>query len=521
MSNNFRYEPPKKNTASRSPYSSPKKRKTFRLPFKFPGKRTKTSRSTYKPPMQHTTSRSTYKPPVQHTSSSYFGTSESQPVSRSPYSYNNPYNRNKSKKPRRKIRVSFLTVLSVLVILVNIFIYFNNSSKEKSEFDYEYETTDISQWEQNIGQNEEQNNEQNDEQNKSENHTKTIYDEGDRALWYNYCRLDDEEKQYYIIAYNSMINGETRFSFNCSVKYDIESEIRKIAYAVLNDHPEIFWINGYSYSYLDNMFLSSSQKCTVYIDNFDFWNLSFNKEEMKEELNREVDKVAEQALQSGGAFEQVKYVHDYLVNKITYDHEATKYTTEESIQDGFCYARSAYGALVKNSVVCAGYAKGFQIIMNRLGYNCAYICGDTPLGYHAWNLIKLDNEYYWMDVTWDDVDSEDEIDVVYYNYFCVSDEILYRTHTPDIVPSVPICDSTEYEYYHTMGLYIDDYSLNKLTNALNKQKGNQYLTVRLSDINQIYEAKKDFREALINADIYWNNYYIICYSDECTIWAYQ
>ena len=56
--------------------------------------------------------------------------------------------------------------------------------------------------------------------------------------------------------------------------------------------------------------------------------------------------------------------------------------------------------------MCAGYAKAYQLILNRMGIECGYITGnavnDMVSGPHAWNYVRLDGNYYQVDVTWDD-----------------------------------------------------------------------------------------------------------------------
>ena len=100
--------------------------------------------------------------------------------------------------------------------------------------------------------------------------------------------------------------------------------------------------------------------------------------------------------------------------------------------------QTAYSALVLNKTVCAGYAKAFQYIMIELGIPTYYVSGEAQ-GDHAWNIVKLDDEYYNVDLTWGDQE------VIIYNFFNVSDEILNKTHTrSEISKLLPICNGKEY-----------------------------------------------------------------------------
>ena len=84
------------------------------------------------------------------------------------------------------------------------------------------------------------------------------------------------------------------------------------------------------------------------------------------------------------------YIHDALMSRITYDLRAP-------------LNQSAYSALVNDRTVCAGYARAFQYLMTQMGIPCYYCTGYAGEN-HAWNIVKLDNEYYNADVTWDDTD---------------------------------------------------------------------------------------------------------------------
>lgn len=58
-----------------------------------------------------------------------------------------------------------------------------------------------------------------------------------------------------------------------------------------------------------------------------------------------------------------------------------------------------------------GYANAYQYLCNKAGLFCAQISGkaNTGIDGHVWNVIKLNNEYYYIDTTWMDNDNELEI----------------------------------------------------------------------------------------------------------------
>ena len=97
--------------------------------------------------------------------------------------------------------------------------------------------------------------------------------------------------------------------------------------------------------------------------------------------------------------------------------------------------QSAYSALVNGRTVCAGYARAFQYLMQRLGIPCYYCTGYAGED-HAWNIIKLGEDYYNVDVTWDDTDTPT------YDYFNKSDREFGTSHMrTGLAVYLPACGS--------------------------------------------------------------------------------
>lgn len=102
--------------------------------------------------------------------------------------------------------------------------------------------------------------------------------------------------------------------------------------------------------------------------------------------------------------EKVISAHDWLVTNCQYDpyigtggkyiaSDGTVYNDEPAVY-------TSYGAFVNHNVVCQGYALAFKVLMDRAGIPCCYVKSDTM--HHAWNMVRLDGNWYHVDVTWDD-----------------------------------------------------------------------------------------------------------------------
>ncbi len=94
--------------------------------------------------------------------------------------------------------------------------------------------------------------------------------------------------------------------------------------------------------------------------------------------------------------------------------------------------------------------------------------------YHAWNLVKLEGNYYHTDVTWDDSSKTDKNPgggkgEIFYQYFCITTEEIKRSRNIDMENLIPVCKAVKCNYYHRRGLYFTEYNLNKITAAVAPQ----------------------------------------------------
>ncbi len=118
-------------------------------------------------------------------------------------------------------------------------------------------------------------------------------------------------------------------------------------------------------------------------------------------------------------YEKVRRIHDFIVNQTSYDRSYQFY--------------SAYDALVRHAGVCHAYALLTYKLMTDAGIPCRYERGYAKNslfeGPHAWNIVKVDGIWYYLDVTWDDPIGNREI--LRHDYFLVGSKRFLRNHTPD------------------------------------------------------------------------------------------
>ncbi len=114
--------------------------------------------------------------------------------------------------------------------------------------------------------------------------------------------------------------------------------------------------------------------------------------------------LAELGTSQMSAYSKVKAVHDYVCALITYTNDVDN-------------ASSVYGAYVRGEGLCNSYALCMYKLLVEAGVPCHWIGGSAGTGRdsagHAWNIVKLGNQWYNLDATWDDADN----DKVSYDYF--------------------------------------------------------------------------------------------------------
>ena len=142
-------------------------------------------------------------------------------------------------------------------------------------------------------------------------------------------------------------------------------------------------------------------------------------------------------------------IYENIIGLVDYDSIGLDESKSEPKANKPDDLRSIYGVFVKKKAVCAGYAVATQYLLNRAGIECTYIKGNTTQGYHAWNLLKLEGDYYYMDTTWGDRSNTDKSkshEGIGYDYFCITTEELLKNHTPDEDFPVPLCTATKCNY---------------------------------------------------------------------------
>lgn len=204
-------------------------------------------------------------------------------------------------------------------------------------------------------------------------------------------------------------NGEPILPEN--VAYTCVETILGALSALMDDHPEMFWIGNFDWGYMYEGEAYKDGTADIRLiglavqfalpEGYTSWNA------VKTAYDQMMQVAGAVQITGANRFEQLKSIHDWISKRVDYD---TK----------FAYATSYYATsvfLAPYITVCEGYAEAFKMLCDRVGIPCIVVVGDAG-DPHAWNYVKMeDGNWYAVDVTWDDQNYENGDDLIFYDYF--------------------------------------------------------------------------------------------------------
>ena len=252
-----------------------------------------------------------------------------------------------------------------------------------------------------------------------------------------------------------------------------EQDIDRIFQCVLIDHPEIFYTTGYTYTKY------SKGDRTVGIDFAGTYSLPREEAVNKaEEIRGRASEWLLDIPSDASEYDKVKAVYEKIIFSTDYDLNASDNQNIASVFLG-------------NSSVCQGYAKATQYLLNHLGVMCTLVQGTVDTGEaHAWNLVRVDGDYYYVDTTWGDASyrmedgsGQEELPEINYDYLCVTTQELLRTHRIESVVAMPECTATQANYYVREGVYFTSYDAEQMQSIFDRawESGRTEITLKCAD----------------------------------------
>ena len=294
---------------------------------------------------------------------------------------------------------------------------------------------------------------------------------------YYFKQLTEEEQRVYRELLKGIRAREKEFYLTISD----DDIIDRSYHAVLKDHPEIFWVHNREKIYKTTY--SDSDYC-VFTPGYTYTDGEID--EIQTAMEQSFQEVRALIPEDAGDYEKVRIVYTYVI-----DH--TQYQTGEDDQ-------SIAGVFWKKSAVCAGYAGAVQYLLERLDIPCIYVDGSTKGSTegHAWDIVKIGQEYYYVDATNGDqpdflngdAAQLEEHKTIIYDYLCPFPEEYEKTYTPSEELTVPVCTAKDLDFYVLNQGYFEDYSWQDIYDYCKMRMDNGAAVVRFK-----FGSREAFSEA--------------------------
>ena len=300
-------------------------------------------------------------------------------------------------------------------------------------------------------------------------------DEGHQEYYFGLLNEDEQR------GYREILEGIRSFEDKFYLSLSGDNEIDRVYHAVLKDHPELFWVHNrekvYKTTYSGRDYCQFSPGYTY-------------TEEQRQEITQAMENAYQEVLSQvpDGADDYTKVMTVY-----TYVIDNTKYVISDDDQ-------SIAGAFWKKQAVCAGYAGAVQYLLERLDIPCIYVDGSTKGSTegHAWDIVKIGQEYYYVDATNGDqpdflngdAAQLEEHKTIIYDYLCPFPEEYEKTYTPSEELTVPVCTAKDLDFYVLNQGYFEDYSWQDIYDYCKMRMDNGAAVVRFK-----FGSREAFSEA--------------------------
>lgn len=288
---------------------------------------------------------------------------------------------------------------------------------------------------------------------------------------YYFKQLNEEEQR----VYRELLKGIRAREKDFYLTISQDDSIDRCYHAVLKDHPEIFWVHNHEKIYKTTY--SDSDYCT-FTPGYIYTESEIS--EIQNAMEAGFQEVSSLIPADASDYEKVRIVYTYVIDN-------TQYQASDDDQ-------SIAGVFWKKEAVCAGYAGAVQYLLERIGVPCIYVDGSTQGSTegHAWNIVKLDGEYYYVDATNGDqpdflngnAAQLEEHKTIIYDYLCPFPEEYEKKYIRSEELTVPDCTAKDMNFYVLNQGCFDGYDWETIYDYCKMRLDNGAAVVRFKFSNQ-------------------------------------
>lgn len=262
---------------------------------------------------------------------------------------------------------------------------------------------------------------------------------------YVYSTLSDAEKA----SYRDILYGLENRQYSVVSETDDDAVGRRLE-QVMADHPELFYVNGYTGAKVKN-----NNGHVYYLIQGKYTCTQDEQADIQSKIDAEAGRILS-GVPSGDDFTKAEYLVQSIVDN-----------TKADVSDASA-KQTIVSVFLQHNSVCAGYSKAFQYLCQKTGIECTEVTGTVTMASysgvpnHAWNLVKLDGKYYYVDVIWSDPDTAGEASgfdhpwMIYDYMFVTKSDMDLTRATADIFP-LPECDSMDDNWFVRNGSFFDSF----------------------------------------------------------------
>lgn len=253
-----------------------------------------------------------------------------------------------------------------------------------------------------------------------------------------YQMMPKEMQLAYLTLYKGISTKKTKIKLSVKEEY-----IKRIFYCLMFDNPELIYLSDvYSYDAEDGIVTMFYPNYTIKSDEID---------KRIKQINAEVQKLKEETSELN-SYEKELFIHKYLLEKCSYSTVPDVDTT-------------LYGAIINGETNCRGYSAAYSYLLNSCGVKAGQCIGTVGEGDekegHSWNFVILDDEYYYCDVCWNDIEDSPQTPKFHYSFFNMTYEEMCQSHNFEnqnaYLFNINKTNSGKYSYMKQNGLYAKTY----------------------------------------------------------------
>ena len=256
-------------------------------------------------------------------------------------------------------------------------------------------------------------------------------------------KFSDDEKEFEKVVLEKLDAFEdiidlTNTAFVISHDKDPKS-IMELFNDILWNHPEIFYISKSArYQYWTS---PDGNVVKFVVRDIPYGLTKAQLPHAKARLDAAVEEAMNAVSDTMSVVEKAKALHDYIVKVCEYD------TVARDTHDTSPAARTVYSVLVRHLAVCEGYTMAYRYLLNQIGVNSEEVISDAMN--HCWNYVQLGENWYHVDVTWDDPiyqGRKPDSNHISHEHFLLSDaKMLTKDHYDWDVRGLPPASDTKFD----------------------------------------------------------------------------